>query len=208
MEFNKKLQDLRKNKNLTQEELAKALFVSRTAVSKWESGNGFPNIDSLRQISLFFGVSLDCLLSPSEALNIAQEDGKRKESRFCDLVFGLLDVSMVILFFLPLFAERIDEAVVGASLLALTGIKAYLKVLFIAAISTSVALGILTLALGGFELALWHRCKNIASLAVSAATSLLFTICLHPYAAVFSFTVLIIKFTAFIRTVTRKVSGM
>lgn len=38
MEFNEKLQDLRKSKGLTQEELANDLYVSRTAISKWESG--------------------------------------------------------------------------------------------------------------------------------------------------------------------------
>lgn len=38
MEFNEKLQKLRKEQNLTQEELAEKLFVSRTAISKWESG--------------------------------------------------------------------------------------------------------------------------------------------------------------------------
>ena len=51
LEFNEKLQELRKNKGLTQEELAEALYVSRTAISKWESGRGYPNIDSLKEIS-------------------------------------------------------------------------------------------------------------------------------------------------------------
>ena len=46
MEFGEKLQELRKKKGLTQEELAEALYVSRTAVSKWELGRGYPNIDS------------------------------------------------------------------------------------------------------------------------------------------------------------------
>ena len=51
MEFNKKLQELRKQKGFTQEELAELLFVSRTAVSKWESGRGYPNIDSIFVLS-------------------------------------------------------------------------------------------------------------------------------------------------------------
>lgn len=54
MEFNEKLQQLRKKNNLTQEQLAEQLFVSRTAVSKWESGKGYPNIESLKSISKLF----------------------------------------------------------------------------------------------------------------------------------------------------------
>ena len=57
MELNEKIQELRKKKGLTQEELAQHLFVSRTAVSKWESGRGYPNIDSLKAMARFFGAS-------------------------------------------------------------------------------------------------------------------------------------------------------
>ena len=63
MEFNEKLQQLRKRRDLTQEELADQLYVSRTAVSKWESGRGYPNIDSLKAISKYFSVTIDELLS-------------------------------------------------------------------------------------------------------------------------------------------------
>ena len=66
MEFHKKLQELRKQKGLTQEELAQALFVSRTAISKWESGRGYPNIDSLKAIAKFIGITIDELLSGDE----------------------------------------------------------------------------------------------------------------------------------------------
>ena len=63
MEFHEKLQELRKNRGITQEELAEALYVSRTAISKWESGRGMPSIESLKAISKFFAVTLDDLLS-------------------------------------------------------------------------------------------------------------------------------------------------
>ena len=56
MEFGEKLCELRKSKGLTQEELAKDLYVSRTAISKWESGRGYPSIDSIKEISKYFSV--------------------------------------------------------------------------------------------------------------------------------------------------------
>ena len=79
MELNEKLQELRKQKGLTQEELAEALYVSRTAISKWESGRGVPSIDSLKAISKYFSVSIDFLLSGEELLEIAGEDLKKRE---------------------------------------------------------------------------------------------------------------------------------
>ena len=71
MEFSEKLLELRKAASLTQEELAEAIFVSRTAVSKWESGRGYPSIDSLKELSRFFHVSIDELLGPDEIVAAA-----------------------------------------------------------------------------------------------------------------------------------------
>jgi len=66
MEFNDKLQQLRKEQGLTQEQLAEELYVSRSAISKWESGRGYPSFDSLKAISKLFSVSVDDLLSGEE----------------------------------------------------------------------------------------------------------------------------------------------
>ena len=53
MTFGEKLKKLRTNAQLTQDELAEKLYVSRTAISKWESDRGYPNIESLKAIALF-----------------------------------------------------------------------------------------------------------------------------------------------------------
>ncbi len=193
MEFNEKLQSLRKQKGLTQEELAEVLFVSRTAVSKWESGRGFPSIDSLKAISKYFSVSLDDLLSGEEILSIAENDHRQKERSVRDLVFGLLDCGTALLLFLPLFGEKADGFIRSVSLISLSAVQPYLKTAYIAFISVMTALGIITLALQNYSQKLDIRCKGILSLLFSAVGVCLFIISQQPYAAVFVFTFLIIK---------------
>lgn len=66
MDFSEKLLTLRKAKNLTQEELAEKLNVSRQSVSKWESGQAVPELDKIVAISTVFDVTTDYLLKSSE----------------------------------------------------------------------------------------------------------------------------------------------
>lgn len=193
MEFNEKLQELRKKKGLTQEELADKLYVSRTAVSKWESGRGYPNIESLKAIAGFFSVSVDALLSSDEILNVAEENQKETENRFRDTVFGLLDICMALLIFLPLFASKSDGVIEEASLLSLVGVAVYLKAAYFASVAVTAVMGVLTLALQNCKLDIWIKIKTRISLALGVISSLLFTVSLQPYAAVFAFSLLAIK---------------
>ena len=193
MEFNEKLQELRKQKGLTQEELAEAIYVSRTAISKWESGRGYPSIDSLKAIARYFSVTIDELLSCDQILTIAEEESKQKTKHFRDLVFGLLDCSIAALLFLPLFGQKADGLICEVSLLSLTGIEPYLRVVYFIAVIGTIALGILTLSLQNCHWAFWVKTKDRISITFSTAGTLLFIISLQPYAATFILVFLIIK---------------
>lgn len=193
MEFNEKLQELRKQKGITQDELAKALYVSRTAVSKWESGRGYPNIESLKIIARFFGITIDELLSSDELLTIAEEDTKRNEKRVRDLVFGLLDISIVVLFFLPFFGQKANGSVQGVPLLSLAEIAPYLKSLYFVVVICIIVFGVLTLALQNCEKRFWAINKSKMSLFLNSFGAVLFVVSLQPYAATMLLVILAIK---------------
>ena len=193
MEFNEKLQELRKQKGLTQEELAELLYVSRAAISKWESGRGFPNIESLKAISKFFSVSLDELLSGEEILAIAEKDHTEKERTIRDLVFGLLDCGMALLLFLPFFGQKAEGIIREVSLPALGEVQTYLKTAYIAFVGIMIVVGIITLALQNSRQRLWIQSKSVLSLTLSGVGVCLFIVSQQPYAAIFVFVFLIIK---------------
>ena len=193
MEFNQKLQELRKKKGITQEELATSLYVSRTAISKWESGRGYPNIDSLKDLAKFFSVTVDSLISTDEMLIIAEEDSKRKQNNFRDLVFGLLDLSTLLLFFLPFFAQEVDAKIQSVSLLGLINVQNYLKVTYFVFVIFVSLMGILTLALQNVKHWIWLKFKSIISLALGALFVFVLIISSQPYACIFAFTILLIK---------------
>lgn len=193
MEFNEKLQELRKQKGLTQEELAESLFVSRTAISKWESGRGYPNIDSLKAISRFFGITVDELLSGDELLEIAEKDTKRKEKHLRDLIYGLLDLSVVMFIFLPLFATKINGVIESGSLMALDGIQPYLRIAYMVVIIVTALMGVITLAMQNCKALVWVKSKSVISLILGIILVMLFIISSQPYAAILAFVLLVVK---------------
>ena len=193
MDFQDKLKELRKNRGLTQEELAQALFVSRTAISKWESGKGYPNIDSLKAISKYFCVSLDDLLSTDEIITIAEEDGKQKERHLRNLVFGLLDCSIAMFLFLPFFGQRVDGVIQEVSVLMLTEEEIYIKIPYLIIVFSMTVWGILMLALQDCQVSFWLQKKDKISLGLGAVGALFFMLSRQPYASSYLFLILVIQ---------------
>lgn len=200
MEFHEKLQFLRKQKNLTQEDLAGILHVSRTAVSKWESGRGYPNIDSLKAIARFYGVTVDDLLSGEELLTLAQDDHREKQTHLLDLIFGCLDLCAVLLLILPFFANRANGTMTEVSLCALSEIAPWLKAAYFAVTVGIIATGILIFALQNNRHTFWINSKYKLSLLLNGTGVLLFTVSLQPYAAVFLLIFAVVKLILLIKS--------
>ena len=70
MEFKEKLQILRTQRKLSQEELAAQLNISRQSVTKWENGQTFPDIQNLIQLSEIFKLPIDRLVKDNDTCNI------------------------------------------------------------------------------------------------------------------------------------------
>ncbi len=193
MEFSKKLQNLRKQKGITQEELANKLYVSRTAVSKWESNRGYPSLDSLKDIANYFDVTLDELLSSKELVSVCEEVSTKKINKLKALVFGILDLAVLLLLFLPFFTQKVGETLQEVSLITLTEKALYLRVLYYFLVSLSAVMGVFILALLNTENAFIIKNRTKISLAISIFNVALLIISAQVYASITLFTFLIIK---------------
>ena len=192
MEFNEKLQELRKSKGLTQEELAEAIFVSRTAVSKWESGRGYPNIDSLKELSRFFGVTIDELICPDEIITAAEDEKKALIGRYTTLISGALDIFTVILLFLPLFGNGADTPS-ASTLFGITGTPLWIKIVYAVVIGLTVLNGICGVIISHLDQPVWNRHRLITGVVLSVLACLIFILTRQPYAGVICFALLVIK---------------
>ena len=192
MEFNEKLQELRKSKGLTQEELAEALFVSRTAVSKWESGRGYPSIDSLKEISRYFSVTIDELICPEEIISAAEEEKQAFAGRTNAYISNALDLLAAVLLFLPVFGNG-GDAPAAVSLFSLIGVHSWVRIVFMILMIITALNGLCGLILIRFDRPLWNKHRMVTGLALSVLDVAVFIAARQPYAGILCFSLLVIK---------------
>ena len=192
MEFSEKLQELRKSRSMTQEDLAESLFVSRTAISKWESGRGYPSIDSLKEISRFFSVTIDDLICLDEMITVAEIEKKELADKYVSLICSVMDILLAILLFIPAFGNGPDSSETVA-LFGLTGIRFWVKTVFVVIIAITIINGICGVIIANFNKPVWNRHRLITGVALSILAVIVFIATRQPYAGIVCFAFLVIK---------------
>ena len=182
MEFNEKLQELRKSRGLTQEELAEALFVSRTAISKWESGRGYPSIDSLKEISRYFSVSIDVLLSGDQLIMIAEKENKSNLNSVCDLLLGFVDLFSLLLIFLPLYQKPSNGYIYAVNLFGYVDNDAYIITTYWVLFVSLTIVGIVKILMAYFKFEKAKKAVDSLSIGLSVIAVLFLSMAKEPYA--------------------------
>ena len=114
MAIGNRLYNLRKEKNISQEELANALDVSRQTISKWETGESTPDFNKICPLCEYFGITTDELISGKQnIIEAKKEDKKAKFARNLAISVGLYILSLVAII---LFSAAFDQAIIGVCL--------------------------------------------------------------------------------------------
>lgn len=123
MKFSEKLKKLRVKNNMTQDDLADRIFVTRTAISKWETDNGYPSIESLKLLAKLFGTSVDELISDED---VKQKANLEERNSKINHIIALTGIAVAIAFSVGMIFIKNDIVKTLFIAFALAGAAIYL----------------------------------------------------------------------------------
>ncbi len=185
MEFGDKLKTLREKNGWTQEELGEKLFVSRVTVSKWETGRGLPNLDSLLRLSEICGISINDLISTDKAIECGRNEVKAEKDREKFRFLSILDILTFLLLILPLFRNVQEGTMTSVPLILTPMTNPWLKGILVFLIALGIGLGLIAILKNK---SLWK-----VSLGVSGLLAAILILALQPYPALFVLFLIVAK---------------
>jgi transcriptional regulator with XRE-family HTH domain len=200
MNFCEKLQQLRKQNGLTQEQLAEKMFVSRTAISKWESGKGYPNLDSLKDLSEIFSVSIDDLLSGEELISLAETENRANISNTLRIVFGILDVMALIFIFLPFYGQKQNGYIQLVNLFAFQDTANFIRVSYFTVLILMALVGVAELVIRNEKNIRILRNGKVLSICLQTIAIMVFILTQQPYVTFLLFAFMMIKVVLLIKS--------
>ncbi len=204
MTFSEKIQKLRNDNKLTQEQLAQKLYVSRTAVSKWESGKGYPNIETLKDMATLFNITIDELLSSQEIISLAEKEKVIEQKKVNNLTYGLLDMVSIMFIFFPFYAKKTPDFIYSVPLTNTMDLNNNIKILYIMLLSVLTLIGISEIILNFVNNKKSQKIFNILSLLFQIISILIFAVSRQTYLTAIMFTTLIIKIILLFRNISNK----
>lgn len=202
MEFNEKLKELRSSRGLTQEELAEVLFVSRTAISKWESGRGYPSIDSLKEISTFYSVTIDELLSGEKLLSIAKKENKSNIQSLCSILIGFIDLFHFLLIVLPLYPDSMKGYIASVNLFGYTETSAFNRMVYWELFILLMGSGVAEVIVAKLKIEKVYKMLFIFSMVLSIVAVLFLALTAETYATALAFLLLVLKAGLYMKGIT------
>ena len=193
VKIGKFISDERKAKGYTQKQLSELLGISDKTISKWECGRGYPSIDSLKEISRYFSVSIDELLSGDQLVLIAEKENKSNLNGLCDLLFGFTDLLSLMLIFLPLYSKPVDGYIYSVSLIEYVDNEIWIRMTYWGLFIALTIIGIVNILMVNFKFEKGKKVITFLSVGLSIITVLYLAIAREPYAVTVAFLLLLIK---------------
>ena len=168
-----------------------------------QEGRGYPSIDSLKEISNYFSVSIDDLLSGEKLISIAENENKNNIHGICDSMIGIVDVCALLLIILPLYPNIVDGYVYSVNLFVYDATDFSYIIHWIMFI-TMILTGMLKIVLTKLQLQKFNKIMTCISIVLGILTVLFLAMTGEAYAITVAFLLLVIK--GIIKTAMIKVS--
>ena len=189
MEVNKKIQKLRKENNLTQDQLAERLVVSKIYVARIENGKILPSVKDIKNIARILDVNVSDLTSFDDLIFIAENDNYNRLDRKTTLFFAILDILSISFIFMPFYVKNNN----AMTLIELKPLSSLLYIAYLVLLIVSFIVGVLEIIFSANNKK--NKLKNvkIISVVVYAFSILIFALSKQSYITAFLFLFLMIK---------------
>ena len=151
------------------------------------------SIDSLKEISRYFSVSIDELLSGDQLVLIAEKENKSNLNGLCDLLFGFTDLLSLMLIFLPLYSKPVDGYIYSVSLIEYVDNEIWIRMTYWGLFIALTIIGIVNILMVNFKFEKGKKVITFLSVGLSIITVLYLAIAREPYAVTVAFLLLLIK---------------
>lgn len=193
VKIGKFLSDERKAKGYTQKQLSELLGISDKTISKWECGRGYPSIDSLKEISTFFSVTIDELLSGEKLFSIAEKENKSNMHNLCSILIGTIDLFHFLLIVLPLYPKSMKEYIASVNLFGYIETSAFNRMVYWVLFFLLMLIGAAEIIVTQLKIEKVYKLVIAFSMLLGIAAVLFLALTGETYATALAFLLLVLK---------------